>query len=243
MRIALIADIHGNLFPLEAVVRDIRHRDVQATVCLGDTVTVGNQPLEVLELLKELKCSCIMGNHDEAILYPQKATELNIPAELVRSLEWTLKRITKEEIEFISSFKKTLSLKMENDVELHCYHGSPSASYELISQTMPEADLAKIFEKTNAGILAGGHIHQPMMRRIGSRILINPGSVGCAWVWIGQGMFPILQPWAEYAIVDVKNRCTNIEMIRVSFDNEKAKKAMSGTDNPLKEWLQKQYCS
>ena len=39
MRIAVIADIHGNMPALEAVLADIQRRDVDRTINLGDCVS------------------------------------------------------------------------------------------------------------------------------------------------------------------------------------------------------------
>ena len=55
MRIALLADIHGNEIALSAVLRDIEARGgVNAYWILGDLVALGPQPVQVLEILSAL---------------------------------------------------------------------------------------------------------------------------------------------------------------------------------------------
>jgi hypothetical protein len=51
MRIAVIADVHGNLPALEAVLADIESRDVDRTFNLGDCVSGPLWPREVCDLL------------------------------------------------------------------------------------------------------------------------------------------------------------------------------------------------
>ena len=51
MRIAVIADIHGNLPALEAVLADIQRRNVDRTINLGDCVSGPLWPREVCDLL------------------------------------------------------------------------------------------------------------------------------------------------------------------------------------------------
>jgi hypothetical protein len=51
MRIAIVADIHGNLPALEAVLADIEHRTVDRTINLGDCVSGPLWPREVCDLL------------------------------------------------------------------------------------------------------------------------------------------------------------------------------------------------
>ena len=78
MRIAFISDIHGNLTALQAVLADIQERSVDQIVCLGDTITMGPQPAEVLKLLRELKCVCVKGNHEAATLDPEHSAQYEV---------------------------------------------------------------------------------------------------------------------------------------------------------------------
>lgn len=69
MRIALIADIHGNLPALEAVMRDIRtRRKPDCILSLGDQVNLGPCPKETLALLRAENARCLHGNHERYIL-------------------------------------------------------------------------------------------------------------------------------------------------------------------------------
>lgn len=63
MRIALIADIHGNRIALDAVLGHIDRTGADRTICLGDVATLGPDPLYVLRRVRETGCSCVMGNH------------------------------------------------------------------------------------------------------------------------------------------------------------------------------------
>ena len=73
MRIAVIADIHGNLPALEAVLADIQHRDVDRTVNLGDCVSGPLWPREVCDLLMASDYLTIRGNHDRWVSRPDPA--------------------------------------------------------------------------------------------------------------------------------------------------------------------------
>ena len=64
MRIAVIADIHGNLPALEAVLADIQHRNVDRTINLGDCVSGPLWPREVCDQLMASDNLTIRGNHD-----------------------------------------------------------------------------------------------------------------------------------------------------------------------------------
>src|SRR6478609_10151629 len=70
MRIAVIADIHGNLPALEAVLADIDRRAVDRTINLGDCVSGPLWPREVYDLLMARGDLTIRGNHDRWVSGP-----------------------------------------------------------------------------------------------------------------------------------------------------------------------------
>ena len=63
MHLALIADIHGNLPALDAVLAELDREGVDRIVCLGD-ISIGPQPVEALERIRALGCPVILGNWD-----------------------------------------------------------------------------------------------------------------------------------------------------------------------------------
>ena len=70
MRIAVIADIHGNLPALESVLADIRRRNIDRTINLGDCVSGPLWPREVCDLLRARNDLTILGNHDRWVSGP-----------------------------------------------------------------------------------------------------------------------------------------------------------------------------
>jgi predicted phosphodiesterase len=98
---------------------------------------------------------------------------------------------------FIATFKPTVSVPLDERTSLLCYHGSPRRIRDIIAAETPDADLARMFEGTAADILAGGHVHAPLLRCLGTRTIINPGSAGLP----GGGRKRGRPPWAEYAVL------------------------------------------
>src|SRR6266542_658545 len=102
MRIAFISDIHGNFTAFQAVLADINSQSIDQIVCLGDTITLGPQPIEVLNALKELKCLYIKGNHNEAVLNTENAAKYEITEHLVPDLIWCKDQLSADNIDFIN---------------------------------------------------------------------------------------------------------------------------------------------
>ena len=63
--IALISDIHGNIDALNAVVADIKKKQVDEIDCLGDVVGYGGAPGDCVRYVMEHCTSTVMGNHEE----------------------------------------------------------------------------------------------------------------------------------------------------------------------------------
>ncbi len=64
-KIALIADIHGLLEPLEAVLDDCRRNGITEIYSLGDAIGFGPDSSSVLDLLKDRNVRCIAGNAED----------------------------------------------------------------------------------------------------------------------------------------------------------------------------------
>ena len=67
MKIAVISDIHSNVYALNEVLVDIRNRNVDMIVCTGDLVGYGTRPNEVIETLRKEKIITIIDDYDDAI--------------------------------------------------------------------------------------------------------------------------------------------------------------------------------
>jgi diadenosine tetraphosphatase ApaH/serine/threonine PP2A family protein phosphatase len=90
---AIISDIHSNIEALTTVLADIEKRGIKKIYCLGDIIGYGPNPKECLDLVIEKTQSCVMGNHDYAILY--EPTNFNLGAE--RASFWTRSQLETEQ--------------------------------------------------------------------------------------------------------------------------------------------------
>src|SRR5690606_2691612 len=68
VRIAILADVHGNLPALEAVLADIASQGVDRLVVNGDSVNRGPESVPVMRALAKIDHDSVMGNHDDVML-------------------------------------------------------------------------------------------------------------------------------------------------------------------------------
>ena len=114
MRIAVISDMHGNDLAFEAVEADFQKQNVDQIVCLGDAIQGGPQPAEIVQRLRKLKCPVVMGNADAWLISGEETADEGIPPERLKKMgevrNWSLSRLTEEDIDFIAKFQPTVTL-------------------------------------------------------------------------------------------------------------------------------------
>jgi putative phosphoesterase len=242
MRIAFISDIHGNFTAFQAVLADINSQSIDQIVCLGDIITLGPQPLEVLNTLRGLNCLYIKGNHDEAVLAPENAAQYEITNHLVPDLYWCKDQLSADDCEFIGSFQPMLEINLPHGHQILAFHGSPLSFTDIIQATTPPELLDVYFEAQKADIFIGGHSHIQMVRRYADKLILNSGSVGNAFKFAFQPGKPVhLLPWAEYMIINQSGDSLNIDSRRVYFDIDELLKKVRESQLPCTDWWLSQY--
>jgi predicted phosphodiesterase len=240
-RIALISDIHGNELALRATLRAIEARGVDEIVCLGDVATLGVAPGEVVDLLQQLGCACIMGNHDDYLLDPALTDSHNELPHIVDAIDWCRDRLSRDQMKFVGGFSDGLEIDLGSGNTLKLYHGSPSSNVvDLFSQTDPET-FDGLLGPERATVMAGGHTHLQMLRQHRGILVVNPGSVGAPFREVPRSGPPRLLPHSEYATVEVSGGDLNVQLHRVALDGRALAKAALGSANPMRDELAANY--
>ena len=113
MKIAVFSDVHGNLKALKAVLEQIKEKNVDLTVFLGDIFQRGNEEIECLELLKDNEIICLKGNCE---LYMEHGVDIDPDVEYLRDYyDEMRKKLTDEHMQFI----KQMPLFYENECHGH----------------------------------------------------------------------------------------------------------------------------
>lgn len=247
MRIAVISDMHGNNLALETVLADIKQKGPDQVVCLGDAIQGGPQPAEVVQNLKALNCPVVMGNADAWLLSGEETGDEGIPPERLRKMGeirlWSLSQLSEDDQAFISRFQPTVTVNFEAGLNLLCFHGSPTSFDDIILPHAPKEIFEKYLGRYSDHILTGGHTHAQQVRRNGNLFFFNPGSVGFAYShYQPDGQFTA-DPWAEYAILTVKDGQTSLEFRRLPFDVHELIRIYRESGRPFVEEAIAQYQS
>jgi putative phosphoesterase len=242
MRIAFISDIHGNFTAFQAVLADINSQAIDQIVCLGDVITIGPQPIQVLNAIRELNCLCVKGNHDAAVLDPKGAAEYEVTDNLIQDLYWCKDQLSADDLKFIDSFKAMHEIRLSNGSQVLAFHGSPLSFTDIIQATTPSEQLDKYIQGYKADIFIGGHSHIQMVRRYNEKLILNSGSIGNAFKVVFTPGNPVdLLPWAEYMVIDQSGDSLNIDARRVYFDTDELLKIVKKSQLPSTDWWLNQY--
>ena len=236
MRVALIADVHGNLAALEAVLADMADAGTDRMICLGDVAALGPQPHEVSARLRELGCPVVLGNCDIVPIRPVRPPPLDAEDRRWFEIEaWGAAQLTPEDLTYFRTFQPTITLPLGDEATLLCFHGSPHSNTDSIVATTPDAALVQLLRGYSATVLAGGHTHAPFIRRYKEAVLFNPGSVGFPYEETDDRIGH--PPWAEYSIIEWRSGRLSIELRRVPIDVDLVVQTLLRSEMPHAEWL------
>jgi predicted phosphodiesterase len=178
-RLAVLADIHGNLPALEAILDDLAGRRVDQVVVAGDVINWGPFSEGVLERIAREGWAVLRGNHE---FYLLDYDTPRAPALWADPARFPLLPRLRRELggrwqSRIAAWPDTLRLCFPDAPPLRVVHGSPRSPWEGVSHTADDraaAMLAGVEEET----VVAGHTHRAVDRAVGRWRILNPGSAG-----------------------------------------------------------------
>ena len=202
MKIGLIADVHPNLYGTEAVLAKLR--DCSVVICAGDLTGYFNYVNETIQLVRRHRALCVRGNHDQFLFDSSSLVQ----PKLARSVAFTRHTITPENLAFLHELPYQLVLFLD-DLKILVCHGSP---WDLLDgYVYPDRGSFDDFMTVHADVVVLGHTHWPMVKRVGNKLIIIPGS--CGQPRNGSAA-------ASCAVLDTQT--LQVEFREVSFDMETA---------------------
>lgn len=214
--LALISDIHANLPALEAVAAVIRAARPDAVYVLGDMINGCPWPAETLDLLAASGWPMLLGNHDDAVLQlgTPRMEARYADRERYAPLWWTREHIEDRHVERLSALPLEFGLMFADATPVRLLHGLPGNFFIGFRPDSPEAWAAKQLSDVTERVVAGGHTHAAMVRRIGGQtgwLVINSGSVGISY----DG-----DPRASYVRLEGDSGGWRAEIRRVDYDRQ-----------------------
>lgn len=179
--LAVIADIHGNVPALDAVLADLERVQPDRVVIAGDFVNRGPQSHAVVKRATGLGFDAISGNHDTWLAALSRGEHL--PEDWETSW-WTPVRrataeLTPEDVRWLEALPFSLHVEMPGAEPLLVVHGNPRNSREGMGRMISDEILADALSGVEERTIIGAHIHYPWERRLGAYHTVVVGAVGC----------------------------------------------------------------
>ncbi|RIK38959.1 MAG: hypothetical protein DCC57_20495 [Chloroflexi bacterium] len=242
MKIALIADIHGNSIALDAVLADAALYQPDLYCFLGDLVD-GHDPSGVLERVTVLpQARFIAGNTEHYIITGEGPPGLRIDAiqerpdrlpvfqEATASWAWSKGWLCATGwFDWVKDLSIEEHISLPTGQTLLCVHSTPGyADGPGIGPHTDDAELADLVTGCGATFVCVGHTHVPFVRVISGIIVINPGAVS-------NPLAPDLR--ASYALLEVDSAGYNVNHRRVAYDHAAVITAVRRAQHPAAHFI------
>jgi predicted phosphodiesterase len=220
VRVAVIADIHGNLVALDEVMTDIEAQGVDEIWCGGDIAWGGPWPSQCVARVREAGWPTIKGNTDVWVTGdPQTFTAEEDRLEIKRLAD--AHRIDEDDAHWLLN----LPLGHSGTGSILLVHGTPESPF---TGPMPDAPAAEFLAyQGHANIVLYGHVHRAFVRRLADgTVVCNTGSVG----------LPMDGPTACYLLMDQDGPDWTLRHRRVPFDRRAVIAEAHRMDEALRDW-------
>lgn len=177
MKIIFFSDIHGNKYVLPQFLDAIKKEKPDQVIFCGDIFGYYYYQNEIIDIFKKNNFITLLGNHDQYFLDILKGNA-DIKYLIERygnSYKKIQDKITKENIQFIKKLKPYYKFKIDGH-NIGVFHGSPDDP--LNGRVYPDTKIEQTKEYKKYEYVILGHTHHKMERKIGSTVVLNPGSIG-----------------------------------------------------------------
>jgi len=221
MKIAVLSDIHSNVFALEAVIADVKKHDVDVMANLGDILYGPIAPRATYELLMKHDFITISGNQDRQV-YEATREEIDTNP----TMRFILEDLGHEPIEWMKSlpFDKQLS------DDIYFCHGTPSNDLIYLLEDVKlgyarlrsDNEIISLLNGQQSKLICCGHTHTPRTVSLNTgQLVINPGSVGLQAYTDDEPVIHSMETFsshASYSIVESGAHGWKVHHIRVPYD-------------------------
>jgi len=177
--VAVLADVHGVLPVLDAVLAQPEVRAADRIVICGDHAA-GPQPVEVLDRLIALdNLVLVRGNADRELVALAQGRE-STAGEVYDVDLWAAAQLAPRHVDLLASLPHPVVLEVAGFGAVAFCHGTPRDDNEVVLVDTRMERWAQVFADLPEEVqtVVCGHTHMPFARLVDGRLVVNPGSIG-----------------------------------------------------------------
>ena len=179
-RLAVLADIHGNLPALQLVINDMQQFKIDQVVVAGDSINWGPFSRQVMEVIWQRRWPVIRGNNEFYLLDYQ--TE-RAPAHWARFTmpPYLHDHLGDNWVNDIAALPDTLQLRFRDAPPIRVCHGIPGDPWTAITPLSSAPQIRRWLRDTSERALIGAHSHIALCRQVDNCASSIPARWACRW--------------------------------------------------------------
>ena len=177
IRIAVLADIHGNLPAFEAALEHVSRQKVDQIILAGDIVIGSPDSKACWTLALSLGCPILRGNHERYVAHfgtskasPQWSMEQFAP------LQWAVEQLSERDRKCMEPLP--LNLRLPDAPNLFIVHATERNDHDGLASHTPEQVLHDMFPTAQERYIIRAHNHCGQVRVWEKGFIVTCGSVG-----------------------------------------------------------------
>lgn len=201
MKVAVLSDIHSNQIAFNLALLDIKKERPDKIIFLGDYITDGPNPNEVLSLVKLYGDEVILGNREEYMFQIDKSREgfLNY-----KPLVSTYDALSEENLTYIKNIPHEKLIELGGCKVLLIHGNGYFSQYKSLEEKFDSCRL--LMSKYDFDLCLFGHTHIEEDFIFDGIRFVNPGSLG----------IPCGDAYYKYCLLDIDDEKIDVRMRKFS---------------------------
>ena len=229
VRIAIVSDIHGNATAFAAVLQDLRETSPDLILHGGDLADGGSSPVEIVDQIRALGWSGVVGNTDEMLAMPETLVEFAKQSPKLKPMfdaieemaAATRAKMGEARLDWLRALPR-----VQAEGNLALVHASPESRWKSPGAEASDEELDRVYRPLGKSLCVYGHIHRAFIRRVPDMTIVNSGSVSLSYDGDHR---------ASYVLIDDGKPTIR----RVEYDVDREIQAIRKSGLPHADWIAK----
>lgn len=215
MKVGIISDIHGNIKALEAVLQELKNKNIEKIIVLGDLIGGAPMSEKVVQKIMVLqdKLIIVKGNRETHLIegLPEVVHDekFKVTQEQKDAHKYLGSELSDKSKQFIENLPRKIECEIEGKkIYVSHYPLDSKGKFRKHIKKPNSQECEELFSGIDADIYLYGHTHIENYHIINGKMYINPGALGC----------PGKTDLAPYGILNIENEKVTYEQSYAKYN-------------------------